>query len=153
MRKLLLLSTILLSIEGCTVNKKPVFKYIDSINVKNVSLRNVTLKANALFENPNHLKGKISIDDIHVFVDNIDMGIVSSQEFNVPAKGKFKIPIEGTFSLSKIYEDNKKGILGSVLKIIQTDSLLIQYKGNIKYHLRGFSFPYKIDKSQKVSLK
>jgi len=153
MKKLLLLLTIFAAISSCSVSKKPEFKYITNIDVKNVSIRNVTLKADAVFNNPNHLQGKLSIDNIHVFVDNIDVGLISSKEFNVPAKEEFTIPLEGTFSLSKIYNKNKNNILGSVLKMVQTDSLNIQYKGYIKYHLGNFSFPYEIDKQQKVSLK
>ncbi len=153
MKKLLLLLTILTVTTSCSVSKKPKFKHITNIDVKNVSMRNVTLKADAVFDNPNHLRGKLSIDDIHVFVDNIDVGLISSKEFNVPTKEEFTIPLEGTFSLSKIYNKNKNNILGSVLKMVQTDSLNIQYKGNIKYHLGSFSFPYEIDKQQKVSLK
>ncbi|MDH7448255.1 hypothetical protein [Aquimarina sp. 2201CG14-23] len=153
MKKLLLLSTILVFIVSCSVSKKPEFKHIANIEVKNVSMRNVTLIADAVFNNPNSLKGTLSVDDIHVFVDNIDVGMISSQEFDVPAQGTFTIPLEGTFSLSKIYKENKNNLLGSVLKMVQTDSLLIQYKGNIRYHLGSFSYPYKIDKEQKVSLK
>ncbi len=116
-------------------------------------MRNITLKADAIFNNPNSLQGTLSIEDIHVFVDNIDVGTISSQEFDVPAQSEFAIPLEGTFSLSKIYEENKNTLLGSVLKVIQTDSLDIQYKGIIRYHLGDFSYPYTIDKYKKVSLK
>ncbi|WP_298541057.1 hypothetical protein [uncultured Aquimarina sp.] len=153
MKKLLLLSTILTVITSCSVSKKPEFKHVSNIDVKNVSMRNVSIQADAVFDNPNNLSGKLSIDDIHVFVDNIDIGTISSQEFDVPSKKEFTIPLEGTFSLSKIYNENKNNLLGNVLKMVQTDSLLIHYKGNIRYHLGSFSYPYKIDKEQKVPLK
>ncbi len=153
MKKFLLLSTIFLLCIACSFSEKPKFKYIDNLLVKKVGLRDITLKADAVFNNPNHLSGKLSIEDIHVFVDNIDIGTISSQEFEVPAKEEFSIPLEGTFSLSKIYEENKNGLLGSVLKVIQTDSLNIQYKGVIRYHLANFSYPYEINKEQKISLK
>jgi len=152
MKKLLLLSTIFSIIISCSTPKKPVFKYVSNIEVKNVSMRNVTIKADAVFNNPNNLNGKLSIDDIHIFVDNIDVGTISSQEFNIPSKKEFTIPLEGKFSLSKIYKENKNTILNSLLKMAQTDSLLIKYRGNIRYHLGNFSYPYKINKEQKVSL-
>jgi len=153
MKKLLLLLTIFLFATGCSISKKPEFKYIDNLEVKNIGLQNITLKADAVFNNPNHLKGTLSVDDIHVFVDNIDVGVVSSKEFDVPSQSEFTIPLEGTFSLSKIYKKNKNSLLGSVLKVIQTDSILIRYKGNIRYHLGSFSYPYKIDKEKKLPLK
>ena len=153
MNKFLLLSTIFICITSCSVSKKLEFKYIDTIEVKNISMRNITLKADAVFNNPNNVKGKLSIEDMHIFVDNIDAGIVSAQEFDVPKKNEFIIPLEGTFSLSKVYKENKNSILGSVLKVIQTDSLNIQYKGVIRYHLGSFSYSYRINKEQKVRLK
>ncbi|GAA4278545.1 hypothetical protein [Aquimarina mytili] len=153
MKNFFLLLTTFLLITSCTISKKPKFKHVENLEVKSIGLRNVTLRADAVFNNPNNLKGKLSIDDIHVFIDNIDVGTISSKEFDVPAENEFAIPLEGTFSLSKIYEKNKTNILGSVLKVIQTDSLNVQYKGNIRYHLGSFSYPYKIDKEQKISLK
>ncbi len=153
MKRLLLLSTILISIASCSVSKKPEFRHIENIEVKNVSMRNVTINADAIFNNPNHLKGKLSIDSIRVFVDNIDIGMISSQEFDVPPKGEFTIPLKGSFSLSKIYNKNKNMILGNILKIVQTDSLLIKYKGSIRYHLGAFSYPYTVNKEQRVSIK
>ncbi len=153
MKKLLLLSTIFLIFSSCSISKKPEFKYITNIDVKNVSMRNITIQADAVFNNPNNLNGKLSIDDIKVFVDNIDVGSISSKEFDVPSKKEFTIPLEGTFSLSKIYEENKNSLLNSVIKMVQTDSLLIRYEGNLKYHFGNFSYPYKINKEQEVSLK
>ncbi|GAA4274638.1 hypothetical protein U6A24_08730 [Aquimarina gracilis] len=153
MRNFLLLSTIFVLLTACTFSEKPKFKYVDNLEVKNIGLRNVTLKADAIFNNPNHLKGKLSIDSVLVFVDNIEVGAISAQEFNVPSQSEFAIPLEGTFSLSKIYEENKKSLLGSVLKVIQTDSLDIKYEGTIRYHLGSFSYPYQINKQQKVSIK
>ncbi|MFD2561781.1 hypothetical protein [Aquimarina rubra] len=153
MKKLFLLSTIFAVITSCSLSKKPEFKYVANIDVKNVSMRNVTIQADAVFNNPNNLNGTLSVEDIHVFVDNIDVGTISSQEFDVPSKREFTIPLKGTFSLSKIYEENKNNLLGSVLKMVQTDSLLIHYKGNIRYRFGSFSYPYKIDKEQKISLK
>ncbi|MGY3795448.1 LEA type 2 family protein [Aquimarina sp. 433] len=153
MKKFLFLSTIFLILPSCSLSKKPEFERISKIDVKNVSMRNITIHADAVFNNPNNVDGTLSIEDMHVFVDNIDVGVISSKEFDVPSKNEFKIPLEGTFSLSKIYEDNKSNLLNSVLKIVQTDSIHIQYKGNIKYHFGNFSYPYKINKEQKVSLK
>ena len=152
MKKFVLLSTIVTVLIGCSLNKKPEFKYISNVEVKNISMRNVTVLADAVFENPNHLNGTLSIDDIHIFVDNIDVGTISSQEFDVPSKKEFTIPLQGSFSLSDVYKKEKNNILGSVIKLVQTDSLLVQYKGNIRYHLGNFSYPYKIDKEQKLSL-
>ncbi len=153
MSKILLLSTIFVFITGCSISNKPTFKHIDSIEVTNISLDNVTLNANAVFNNPNNLKGKLSINDMHLFIDSMDIGVISAKEFDIPAKTEFAIPLRGTFSLSKIYKENKNSVLGSILKVIQTDSVTVQYKGSIRYHLGSFSYPYAINKEQKIRLR
>lgn len=153
MKKLLLLLTICLCFTTCSIPKKPELSHIGYISVKHVDIQEITVTADAIFNNPNNLQGTLSIEDLHIFVDNVDVGTISSQKFDVPAKAEFTIPLEGSFSPSKIYKNNKNNILGNILKIIQTDSLAIQYKGIIRYHLGDFSYPYKIDKLQKVRLK
>ncbi len=153
MRKFLLLSTIFILITGCSFSKKPTFKYVDTIEVKKVSLRNITLNANVIFNNPNHLKGKLSIEDMHIFVDKIDVATIGAQEFDVPPESEFAIPLEGIFSLSKIHKENKDNLLSGILKVVQTDSLEIQFKGIIRYHLGSFSYPYTIDKQQKIRVR
>ena len=137
---------------GCSFTKKPEFKRIDAIRIDQMNLQNVTLEADAVFENPNSIGGRLSVDNIHVFVNEIDMGTVSSNTFEVPAKKEFTIPIRGTFSLSKLYSDNKKGILGNILNTLQTQNLDIKYEGKITYYLGNFSHSYNIDKSEKISI-
>ncbi len=153
MKNFLLLSTLSILIASCSFSKKPEFKYVDIIEVKNLNIDKITLNADAVFNNPNNLQGKLSIENIHLFVDNIDIGVIRAQEFDVPAKKEFTIPLEGTFSLSQVYTKNKSNLLNSVLKVIQTDSINVQYKGIIRYHLGNFSFPYNINKEQKISIK
>ncbi len=153
MKKLLLLLTIVAITTSCSIGKQPEFKSISRIDVKHISVRNVAIKADAIFKNPNHLKGKLSIEDLKVFVDNIHVADIQSETFNVPSNDEFSIPLEASFSLSKIYKNNTKSILANVLKAFQTDSLQIMYKGNIRYHLGDYSFPYTIDKTQHIVLK
>lgn len=152
MKKLFTL-LIALALVGCSITKQPEFKEITRIDVKNISMRNVTIEADAVFNNPNILKGKVTIEDLHIFVDDIDVGVVSSQEFDVPARAEFTIPLQGQFSLAQIYAKNKKGFLGNILNVLTTDSLQIQYKGKLRYHLGSFSYPYTIEEKQNISLK
>ncbi len=153
MNRFLLFLALFASVSSCISPKKPVFKYVDMIKIEKIGLREVTVKANAVFENPNALNGTLSIDDIHIVVNSIDVGTVSSEIFKVPQQNNFTIPLKGTFSLSKIYENDKNNLLNSILRTIQTDSIQIQYKGAIKYHLGDFKYPYKINKKEYISLK
>lgn len=153
MYRLLLFSCLFLGVLSCSQPKKPVFKAVSSIEIKKLGLKNVTVQADALFENPNALSGTLSLDDIHIFVNDLDVGTISSQTFEVPSHTEFTIPIQGSFSFSDIYAHKKQGLLNSILATIQTDSIHIQYKGAIRYHLGSFSYPYKIDTKQSIALK
>ncbi len=138
---------------SCSITKKPQFKHVAAIKIAQMSLQNVTLEADAVFENPNHIEGRLSVDDIHVFVNEIDMGSISAETFEVPARKEFSIPIRGTFSLAKIYNDHKKGFLGNLLNTLNTQNIDVKYVGKITYYLGSFSHSYAIDKTEKITLK
>lgn len=138
---------------SCSITKKPEFKQVNAITIEKLSLQNVTLNAEAVFENPNHIGGKLSLDDIHIIVNDIDMGTVSSATFDVPSKSEFTIPITGTFLLSKLYKDNQKGLLENILNTVKAERIDVKYQGEITYHMGKLSYPYKINKSSTISLK
>lgn len=151
MRTFLILSITLLLFSNCTkVVEKVTLVELGNITVKKAKKRNITLTADAVFKNPNNLSGKLSIDDVHIYVDDIDSGIITSREFDVPKKGEFTIPLEAKISRSSIFKSNKEKLLNAVLKVIQNDSIKIQYKGEIRYHLGRTSYPFTIDKTQNI---
>ncbi|WP_459211652.1 hypothetical protein [Aquimarina rhabdastrellae] len=108
MNRLILFLFICTGIIGCVSPKKPIFKTIKSIKIEKIGLREVTLNADAIFENPNALQGTLSLEDLHIFVNDLDVGTISSTTFEVPSKAEFNVPLKGSFSLSKIYKKQQK---------------------------------------------
>lgn len=138
---------------SCNVNKEPVFIKID--NLKLISFKNDTirLKANAFFQNPNDVGGKISTDEIKVIVNGTEVAQVSSDEFKVPARNEFTMPLKVAISAKQIFKNNKNGILGGLLNSIFKKSIKVQFKGDLKYKVFGYSSNYPVDITQDLKIK
>ncbi len=152
MKKLIYFTFLLLLITSCAVNKQPIFIKVD--NVKVVSLRNDTirLKADAFFQNPNDVGGKISTDEIKVIVNGAEVAQVSSDEFKVPARKEFTIPLRVVIPAKRVYENNKNGILGGLINSVLNKSVKVQFKGNLKYKFLGFKRDFIVDETQEIKL-
>ena len=70
MKKLIILSTILLTIVSCKVKEKPEFLRVENIKVLESTANSVTLTADAFFMNPNDIGGELKSDGIKVFVND-----------------------------------------------------------------------------------
>tara|TARA_R110002126_G_scaffold286314_1_gene437891 strand:+ start:7715 stop:8179 length:465 start_codon:yes stop_codon:yes gene_type:complete len=153
MRKAIYFLGLFILMCSCNVNKKPVFIKID--NLKLISFKNDTirLKANAFFQNPNDVGGKISTDEIKVIVNGTEVAQVSSDEFKVPARNEFTMPLKVAISAKQIFKNNKNGILGGLLNSIFKKSIKVQFKGDLKYKVFGYSSNYPVDITQDLKIK
>jgi hypothetical protein len=150
MKKLIILSTIIVALASCTVKEKPEFLRVENIKVLDADGRTVKMKADALFRNPNDIGGKLLTDGIKVFVNGVEMATISSEEFEVPAKEEFSIPLVVNIPTDSIFSDKSiGGLLGSLL----TQKMKVQYKGAINYKVFGFSHSYTIDQVENVKIK
>ncbi len=150
MKKLLYFSALFLLISSCSVKKKPVFIKVDNIKVLSFKSDTIRLKAEAFFENPNDVGGEISTDEIKVIVNGAEVAQVFSDEFKVPARKEFIIPLTAVIPTRKILESNENGILGGLLNSIISKSVKVQFKGDIKYKVFGFSSVYPVDQIQEI---
>lgn len=138
---------------SCSIKKKPIFIKVDNLRLISVVSDTIRLNANAFFENPNDVGGKISTDEIKVIVNGADIAQVSSEEFKVPARSEFTIPLKVVIPTNKVYKNNKNGILGGLINSVLNKSIKVQFKGNLKYKFLGFSSVYNIDETQNLKIK
>lgn len=137
-------------ISSCSVNKQPTFIKVDKVKVTSFSGDTIRLKAEAFFTNPNDVGGKISTDEIKVIVNGAEVAQVSSEEFKVPARKNFTIPLVVVIPARKVFENNKNGILGGLLNSFLKKSIQVQFKGDIKYKVFGYSNVYPVDEIQEI---
>ncbi|WP_299890527.1 LEA type 2 family protein [uncultured Lacinutrix sp.] len=150
MKKLIILSTIILTILSCKVNEKPEFLRVENIKVVDSNSEFVSLSADAFFNNPNDVGGELKSEGIRVVINDVEMAIISSESFKVPAKKEFSIPLTANIPAKKILNiNNLSGILNSILN----KKMKVQYIGDIKYKVLGFSHTYTIDKTEDVKIK
>lgn len=152
MKKVLSILVFIFVVISCSVKKKPIFLKVDDVNILSFKTDTVKLEAKAYFKNENDIGGKISTDEIKVFVDDIEVAKVSSEEFKVPANKEFSVPLLVAVPTKKVF-DNEGGILGGLLKSVLNNSIKVKFKGNIKYKVLGFSSVYAIDKTKELKIK
>lgn len=143
-------SLLFLLITSCSINKQPVFKKVDNVKVTAFTGDTIRLKAEAFFENPNDVGGTISTDQIKVIVNETEVAQVSSEEFKVPARKEFAIPLKVVIPAKKVFSSNKGGLLGGLLNSVLNKSIKVQFKGDLKYKVLGFSRVYKVDQIQEI---
>jgi len=150
MKNLIILSTILITLIGCKVKEKPVFVRLDNIKIDESSSKFITLTADAYFMNPNDIKGELKTDAIKVYVNDNEMATVTTKSFKVPARKEFSIPLRAEVSTDSIFSNKSLGgLLGSLI----SQKMKVQYKGQIKYKVLGFSHTYDVDKTENVKIK
>lgn len=150
MRKLIILSTLIITCISCSVKEKPEFLRVENIKVLKSSGKTITLTADALFMNPNVIGGELKTDEIKVFINDSEMASVSTESFEVPAKKEFSIPLKANIPTDSLLSDKSlSGLLGSLF----SQKIKVQYKGEITYKVFGFSHTYDVDKTEDVKLK
>ena len=145
---LLLLFTI-----SCTVTKEPVFLKVDDLKLVGFAADTIKVNANAFFENPNDVGGKISTDAILVFVNGEEVAQVTASQFNVPARKEFTVPLFIKIPTKKIFQNNKNGLFGGLLNSVLNNKIKVQLKGNLKYSILGFKKDFLIDTTQDINIK
>ena len=150
MRKFILLLTLCSITLNCSVNKKPEFLRVENIQVLESTSEYLTLTADALFLNPNDIAGQLKTDGIKVLVNDNQMATVTTESFKVPAKKEFSIPLQAKIPIDSIISNKN---IGDLLGSLFSKKLKVQYVGDIKYKVLGFSHTYKIDKTEDVKIK
>ncbi len=150
MKKTVLIFLIILTAVACKVNEKPEFVRVENIKVLESTADYITLTADALFMNPNDIGGELKTDAIMVLINDNEMGNVSAESFKVPANEEFSIPLKANISRDSIFSNKSiGGLIGSLF----SQSIKVQYKGDIKYKVLGFSYTYKVDKTESIKIK
>ncbi len=135
---------------NCSIREKPEFIGIENIKVINASAQSVALSADAFFLNNNDVGGVLKTDGLKVYINDTEVATVVTDKFEVPSRKKFKIPINVVVATDRILNNNSLGgLLGSLI----SQRFKVQYKGDIKYKVFGYSSIYSIDQTQELKIK
>lgn len=149
MKKCLILF-LFISTLSCSVKKAPEFIGVESIKLLEADGNTITLSANALFKNLNAIGGKIETDSIIVTIDNVRMARVQAESFDVPARKEFTIPLKVNIPTKDLLNENN---LTSVFNSLLRQKMKVNFKGDLKYKVLGFSRTYAVDQTEDVKIK
>lgn len=150
MKIIIILSTISLILFSCSIKEKPKFLHVENFKVHISNSKYITISTDAFFLNPNDIGGELQTDDIEVFVNNNKIASISTKKFTVPTKNKFSIPLEANIPIDSLF--NTKN-LGGLINSLFLKKIKVQYKGDIKYKILGFSHNYTINKTETINIK
>jgi hypothetical protein len=135
---------------NCNVNEKPIFEKVDNIKILNSTSKSITVSADAFFKNPNDIGGVLKTDGIKVFVNDSEIASIVSEEFNVPKRDSFRMPLTAIIDTRKLTNGSN---LDNLISSLLSQKIKIQYKGQLKYRVFGFTSAYDIDKTEDLKIK
>jgi hypothetical protein len=150
MKKFIILLTLYSFLFSCTVTETPQYVGLENIQVIESTSKFITIGADALFINPNDIGGKLKTDEIKVYINDNELATVSTESFDVPAKKEFTIPLKTRVPTDSLFSDKS---IGSLLGSLFSKKIKIQYKGDIKYTILGFSHSYTLDQIENIKIK
>lgn len=105
------------------------------------------LKANAIFYNPNNVRGRLKKIDIEIFVNGKKAATVDqSLKTSIPAAAEFTVPLEVKLALKDI------GIMDTIFGMIGGKKFKIHYKGSLRLTYHGFPINVPVDYEDDVRL-
>jgi LEA14-like dessication related protein len=119
-------------IVGCKAPKEDiVLRQIRDVVVDATS--DPVLKANAIFYNPNSMRGKLKKIDVDIFVNGKKAASVNQQlKTVIPANNEFSVPIEVKLAMKEL------GFMDTLLGMIGGKKFEVRYEGSLKLSYHGF---------------
>jgi hypothetical protein len=152
MKKVTLLLFIIAS-TSCGIKQKPKFIKVDNIKFITASSTKVILSANALFNNPNLIGGRLNTDGVQVYVNDISFGKIETEKFKVPAAADFTIPLKIQINTKDLFDKDPNGFLNGLLKSVLNRTLKVRYEGTIQFKALGINHSYLINKTETIKIK
>jgi len=127
MRNLLLLFTSLTF--SCNYNPEPpIFKKINSVEINYENGGKIHLTGNAVYENPNNIKGKMTHGILNLSINDVYIGKIDRDfDIEIPAKDSFNFPFEFRFKPDAFVKH--KGLLGTLGMLLEKKELKVHYEG------------------------
>lgn len=141
----LLFFAILLLISSCTPKEPIVLRQIKEVVADATS--QPTLKAEAIFYNPNNTRMQLKKIDVDIYIGGKKVGEVDQEmETLIPAHDEFTVPIEVKLAMKDF------GFLDTLFGMIGGKKLEIQYKGSLKLTYHGFPIRVPVDYKDEIRL-
>ncbi|SEB43626.1 hypothetical protein SAMN04489761_0703 [Tenacibaculum sp. MAR_2009_124] len=138
---------------GCKINETPTFLKLDDLNVVSVDANQIILAGNALFDNPNHIGGKMTIEGLNVILNKAKLANVESEEFDIPMLDEFAIPFNISIPVLDLYVNDKNNLVKGIIDSLLKKTVKLHFKGVITYRLLDFTSNYTVDEEKEIEIK
>lgn len=149
--KLVFVFMIIALVASCSSLQAPIYKGVADVKVADVVNDSIVIKAALNFNNPNRVGGKMLINQLHAFVNDIDLGNLKSKEVEVPSKEDFSVPLEIKLSYGQIF-DSKAGLLGTLFNSVLKNEINVKLNGNATFKKSFLTKDYPIHFSKKIQI-
>ena len=106
------------------------------------------LKANAIFYNPNSMRGKLKKIDVDIFVNGKKAASVNQQlKTVIPANSEFSVPIEVKLAMKEL------GFMDTLLGMIGGKKFEVRYEGSLKLTYHGFPINVPVNYKDEVRVR
>ena len=106
------------------------------------------LRANAIFYNPNNMRGRIRKIDVEIFVNGKKAASVDqSLKTSIPAQAEFTVPLEVKLAIKEL------GVMDTIFGMIGGKTFKVRYKGSLKLSYRGVPISVPVDYEDEVKLR
>ena len=135
--------------QSCKFEEPVEFRMIDKVEIVSIKDGIATLSAEAVFSNPNEIKGKLKNVDIKVDLDGKNLAtITQSKTLVVEPNAEFRIPINIEFAMEEV----QQGLLSNLMNILKGNFIKLHFVGDIKVSTFIFSQTVEVDYYEEVKL-
>jgi LEA14-like dessication related protein len=157
MNKFIILLLVTVGLFSCDMeNRKPEYKRFENVQVKNFTVNNITITADAIIFNPNGVSIFLNKTEIDVFANDIKVSHISQTEHTeITKKSEFKIPLKAKFKPQDLVKDEGSilDILSSGLKSFTDKNMDLKFVGTATFQVAGIPFDVPIEYEEKVDLR
>jgi hypothetical protein len=107
-----------------------------------------TLKANAVFFNPNKVRGKLKEINVEIFVNGKKTGHVDQKlHTSIPSQGEFTIPIEVKLAMKEL------GFMDTMIGLLGGKKFDVKYQGFLRLSYHGVPIKVPVDYKDEVRIR
>ena len=146
-RSIVCLTLTIMLLAGCKRPKEDiVLRQIKDIVVDATS--DPMLKANAIFYNPNSMRGKLRRINVDIFVNGKKAASVNQDlKTIIPANNEFSVPIEVKLNIKEL------GFMDTLLGMIGGKKFEVRYEGSLKLSYHGFPINVPVNYKDEVRVR
>jgi len=138
---------------SCTLIDPPEFIGVEEVTLQKFDGKVIEIVASLKFLNPNNLGGNLKYDDIEVVVNDLNVGVINSELFEVPSQKEFSVPLVAKIKYDDLFKTDRKNILKNILNVVLEKKVNITFQGNVVYKLGTLSYNYPLNYSDTLFLK